>query len=144
MTFQPGVASNPAGHPKGARNKRTEEIWSRLEARGDLDPADVLSEIVSDKTLAKELRATAANYLLPYKYGKRGVIPVARSIPEQIEVPNFTSIDQGEEFLNDISVRLGRGEIDSQSALELGSLTKRPAKDHGPMRDAPRAITPRG
>lgn len=42
------------------------------------------------------------------------------SIPEQIEVPNFTSIDQGEEFLNDISVRLGRGEIDSQSALELG------------------------
>ena len=48
------------------------------------------------------------------------VIPVARSIPEQIEVPNFTSIDQGEEFLNDISVRLGRGEIDSQSALELG------------------------
>jgi hypothetical protein len=46
-------------------------------ARGDLDPADVLSEMVSDKTLAKELRATAANYLLPYKYGKRGVIPVA-------------------------------------------------------------------
>jgi hypothetical protein len=26
--------------------------------------------------------------------------------------------------LNDLQVRLGRGEIDSQSALELGSLTK--------------------
>ena len=143
MTFQPGVASNPAGHPKGARNKRTEEIWSRLEARGDLDPADVLSEIVSDKTLAKELRATAANYLLPYKYGI-GVIPVVRSIPEQIEVPNFTSIDQGEEFLNDISVRLGRGEIDSQSALELGSLTKQWINSRRAGEELQRKITAQG
>ena len=89
MPFQPGVAANPNGRPVGSRNKRTEEIWNRLEARGDLDPADVLSEMVSDKALPKELRAAAANYLMPYRYGKRGVIPVARFIPEQIEVPTL-------------------------------------------------------
>lgn len=124
MPFQPGVAANPNGRPVGSRNKRTEEIWSRLEARGDLDPADVLSEMVSDKTLAKELRATAANYLLPYKYGKRGVIPVARFVPEQIEVPQFQTIQQAEDYLASIAVLLGKGEIDSQTALELSQLTK--------------------
>jgi hypothetical protein len=124
MPFQPGVAANPNGRPVGSRNPRTEEIWSRLEARGDLDPADVLSEMVSDKTLAKELRATAANYLLPYKYGKRGVIPVARFIPEQIEVPNFQTIQQAEDYLASIPVLLGRSELDSQTALELSTLTK--------------------
>jgi hypothetical protein len=114
MPFQPGVAANPNGRPAGSRNKRTEEIWNRLEARGDLDPADVLSEMVSDKTLTKELRATAANYLLPYKYGQRGVIRVARFIPEQIEVPQFQTIQQAEDYLSNIPVLLGKGEIDSQ------------------------------
>ena len=124
MPFQPGVAANPNGRPVGSRNKRTEEIWSRLEDRGDLDPADVLSEMVSDKTLAKELRATAANYLLPYKYGKRGTIPVARFIPEQIEVPTFNTVQEAETYVAHIPVLLGRGELDSQTALELSTLTK--------------------
>ena len=124
MPFQPGVAANPNGRPVGSRNKRTEEIWSKLEDRGDLDPADVLSEMVSDKTLGKELRATAANYLLPYKYGKRGVIPVARFIPEQIEVPTFNTVQEAEAYLAHIPVLLGRGEVDSQTALELSTLTK--------------------
>ena len=61
---------------------------------------------------------------MPYEYGKRGVIPIARFIPEQIEVPKLTSIDQAEDFLNSIAVRLGRGELDSQSVLEINTLVK--------------------
>ncbi len=64
------------------------------------------------------------NFLLPYKYGKRGVIPVARFIPEQIEVPQFQAIQQTEDYLASIPVLLGRGELDSQTALELSTLTK--------------------
>ena len=109
--FQPGQSGNPNGRQPGSRNKRTEEISNRLEARGDLDPADVLSEMVSDKRSLKN-SAPQPRTNLPYKYGKRGVIPVAQFIPEQIEVPNFTSIDQAENYLNLIAVRLGAGEID--------------------------------
>jgi hypothetical protein len=104
--FQPGQSGNPNARKPGTRNKRTEEIFSRLENRGDKDPVDFLSEIVSSKKESKELRVQAANFLLPYNYGKRGVIPVARFIPDIIEVPNFTSIDQAEYTLIQLSCSL--------------------------------------
>jgi hypothetical protein len=122
--FQPGQSGNPNGRKPGTRNKRTEEIFSRLEARGDKDPADFLSEVVTSESEPKELRVQAANFLMPYKYGKRGVIPVARFIPDQIEVPDFQTVAQAEAYLASIPVLFGKGEIDSQSALELSQLTK--------------------
>ena len=122
--FQVGASGNPNGRPKGARNKRDEEIFSRLEARGDKDPAELLSEIVSSETEPKELRVQAANFLMPFKYGKRGVIPVARFIPEQLEVPTFNTVQEAEAYLAHIPALLGRGELDSQTALELSTLTK--------------------
>jgi hypothetical protein len=45
--------------------------------------------------------------------------PSPRFIPDLIEVPAFSSIDEAQNFLKDISVRLGRGEIDSQSSRYL-------------------------
>jgi hypothetical protein len=59
-----GRTNNPNGRPVGSRNKRTEAIWGVLEARGDIDPAEHLSSIVSDPKQSAELRAAAANYLL--------------------------------------------------------------------------------
>src|SRR5215467_14380774 len=47
MTFQPGHTFSPGRRP-GSRNKRTAEIFHRLESRGDLDPADLLSSIVTN------------------------------------------------------------------------------------------------
>ena len=47
MTFQPGHTLSPGRRP-GSRNKRTAEIFHRLENRGDLDPADLLSSIVTN------------------------------------------------------------------------------------------------
>ena len=119
-----GHTNNPNGRPLGSRNRRTTETFERLEGRGDKDPADFLSEIVSNENEPKELRVQAANFLMPYKYGKRGTIPIARFIPEPIIVPIFQSIDEAEQFLNSIAVRLGAGEIDSQSALETNTIVK--------------------
>jgi hypothetical protein len=82
MTFQSGHVANPNGRPKGARNKRSIEIFDKLQARGDLDPAEHLSSIVSDLKASPELRAQAANFLLPYKYSKCGSTPPLRYIEE--------------------------------------------------------------
>jgi hypothetical protein len=55
MTFQPGHTLSPGRRP-GSRNKRTAEIFNRLQNRGDLDPADLLSSIVTNNQEPKELR----------------------------------------------------------------------------------------
>jgi Family of unknown function (DUF5681) len=62
--WKPGESGNPNGRPKGSRNRRTEELWLRLdEARGDRDPGDVLSEAASDKNLPIEIQIQAATNL---------------------------------------------------------------------------------
>jgi hypothetical protein len=123
MTFQPGVASNPAGRPKGSRNKRTQEILDLIQGRGDKDPLDALSEIVTTNQ-DPSIVAQAANILAPYVHSKRGTLSAPRFLRDQIEVPQFTSITQAEDYLASILVLLGKGEIDSQTALELSTLTK--------------------
>src|SRR5262252_7800151 len=75
MTFQPGHTLSP-GRRHGSRNKRTAEIFNRLENRGDLDPADLLSSIITNNQEPKELRIQAAGLLMPYKYSKCGTAPV--------------------------------------------------------------------
>jgi hypothetical protein len=62
--------------------------------------------------------------LAPYVHSKRGTVPSPRFLSEQIEVPQFTSITQAEDYLASIPVLLAKGEIDSQTALELSTLTK--------------------
>jgi hypothetical protein len=84
----PGVVANPNGRQVGSRNRRTEELFIRLESRGDLDPADYLSSVVNDKTKPDDLRATAANMLLPYKYSKAGTAPVKIFIEHTIVLPH--------------------------------------------------------
>jgi hypothetical protein len=123
MTFQPGIASNPAGRPKGARNRRTQEILDLIQGRGDKDPLDALSEIVT-KNQDPNIVATAANMLAPFVHSKRGTLPAPRFVPDQIEVPTFNTVQEAEAYLAHIPVLLGRGELDSQSALELSTLTK--------------------
>jgi hypothetical protein len=121
--FQSGPGGNPKGRKPGSLNRRDAEIWARLEARGDLDPADFLSSLVTNTKEPTELRAQAANMLLPYKYGKRGVIPVPRFI-EPMPLPTFNSIEDAENFLAEITRNTAVGELDIQSALELSTLAR--------------------
>src|SRR5262249_28812780 len=123
MTFQPGHKLSP-GRPAGSRNKRTEEIFNRLKSRGDLDPADLLSSIVTNNQEQKELRIQAAGLLMPYKYSKCGTAPVPRFIPTPIDVREFTHISDAESFLTKITTLIASGELDFQSGLELSSIVK--------------------
>ena len=121
MTFQPGHTFSP-GRRHGSRNKRTAEIFNRLENRGDLDPADLLSSIVTNPQEQQELRIQAAGLLMPYKYGKHGSIPPLRYIELQIDVNEFTHVSDAENFLAKIALLVARGHLDIQQGQELQGL----------------------
>src|SRR5215471_1059055 len=118
MTFEPGHKL-ATGRPKGSRNKRTAEIFNRLENRGDLDPADLLSSIVTNNQEPNELRIQAAGLLMPYKYGKHGSIPPPRYIDEPIQLPEPTTIEQANKNIAYISNLKAQGLIDLDFANSL-------------------------
>jgi hypothetical protein len=123
VPYSPGESGNLNGRPRGSRNRRTQEILDAIRERGDKDPVDALSEIVSTTT-NQELKVQAANILAPYLHSKRSTAPTPRYIEEPITVPTFTSIEQAEEYLAEIPRRVGQGELDFQSGLDLSTLTK--------------------
>lgn len=79
---------------------------------------------MNDKEAAPERRYTCAIAAAPYMTLKFGTAAPARYLEEQVEVPDFQTVVQAEAYLASIPVLLGKGEIDSQTALELSTLTK--------------------
>src|SRR6516162_2554657 len=118
MTFQPGHTFSP-GRRHGSRNKRTAEIFHRLESRGDIDPADLLSSIVTNPQEAQELRIQAAGLLMPYKYGKHGSIPPLRYIDEPVQLPEPQTIEQANRNIAYISNLKAQRLIDLDFANSL-------------------------
>jgi len=123
MTFQPGHTLSP-GRPQGSSNRRSEQLRIRLKDRGDVDPADYCSSIVSNPNEPTELKLQAANFLLPYLYPKRGAVATPRYVDIQIDVPEFERISDAESFLAKIATLVARNELDIQSGIELSGLVK--------------------
>jgi hypothetical protein len=126
MPFQSGENwnGNSKSRIPGTRNKRTQEILDLIQARGDKDPLDALSDIIT-KNQDPAIVAQASNILAPYLHSKRSVAaPAPRYIDSPVQVPNFQSIEEAETFLAALPAMLGNGQLDSQSALELSTLTR--------------------
>jgi hypothetical protein len=121
MGFKSGEEwnGNATGRKPGSRNKRTEELFSRLEARGDKDPADFLSAVVSNEQEPKELRVQAANMLLPYKYSKTQPSPALVYVEQEVQLPHPSprTITQSNENILYLSGLKATGQID----LEWGN-----------------------
>jgi hypothetical protein len=97
--FQPGNDLGK-GRPAGARNKSSYELRERLKARGDKDPAEFLSELVSGENEPKELRIAASGQLMPYYHSKLGATPIPPSpvyVQEAISLPRPTNIREAYE-----------------------------------------------
>jgi hypothetical protein len=121
--WSPGQSGNPNGRPKGSRNRRTQEILDLIQERGDKDPLDALSDIITNNK-DPSIVAQASNILAPYLHSKRSTTPAPRFFPEPVTVPTFTSIEQAEDYLAQLPVLLGNCSLDSQSALELSTLVR--------------------
>jgi len=121
--FVSGEVANPNGRPLGSRNKRTKEVINQIIKSGNKDPLLTLSEISSNDP-DSAIRATAANMLAPYMHSKMQSTPAPRFIEEVVVVPDFPTMESAEDYLKEIPVLLGRGEIDSQTALELSTLVR--------------------
>lgn len=65
MAFQPGQSGNPAGRPKGARNKRVGVVLDILE-KHQYNPVEHLISIAQNEEHSDALRMEAAKAILPY------------------------------------------------------------------------------
>jgi hypothetical protein len=118
--FKPGDKGNPNGRPIGSRNRRTAEVFSILRARGDTDPADYFSSVLSNKNNSEELRMAAARELMPYMYSKAGTLPALTIFP----TARFSAISEAEDYLAALPSLFSSCEIDAQSALDLSQLIR--------------------
>src|SRR6516164_3283338 len=116
--FQPGNTES-TGRPPGSPNKRTNELRYRLQNRGDVDPADFCSQIVSSPNEPTELKLQAANFLLPYLYPKRGAVATPRYIDEPVQLPEPVTIEQANKNIAYISNLKAQGLIDLDFANSL-------------------------
>lgn len=119
--WAPGQSGNPNGRPPGSRNKRTKELFETLEGRGDKDPIDYLSDIVTNSK-DESLRIQAAGLLTPYKHSKVAATPAPRYIETPITLPDFQTVTDAELFLGQIPVLVARGQLDFQSGTELSGM----------------------
>ena len=78
-----------------------------------------LSSLVTNKETPPELRAQAANYLLPYKYSKCGTRVVPRYIDVRVDLPRPTTLEQANNNIAYISELKAQGQIDLDFADSL-------------------------
>src|SRR5262245_36019530 len=116
--FQPGNTES-TGRPPGSPNKRTNELRYRLQNRGDVDPADFCSQIVSSPNEPTELKLQAANFLLPYLYPKRGAVATPRYIDDPVQLPEPATIEQANKNIAYISDLKAQGLMDLDFANSL-------------------------
>jgi len=121
MVFQPGH-EHSKGRPTGARNRSSYELREKLKARGDRDPAEFLSSIVSDNTQSTEVRIAASGQLMPYYHSKLGATPVPPPpvyVQEAVSLPAPSTIRQAYENISRLSEMKAQGQLDFATADSL-------------------------
>lgn len=90
-----------AGRPKGASNKRTQEIQERLDEL-NCDPIEGMAMIANDTSLDHSLRLQAMKELAQYVAPKRKAVDMATTFDGSvnIEVVRFADLDDDNENEN--------------------------------------------
>jgi hypothetical protein len=99
-------------------------LWGALEKRGDIDPAQYLSSVVSDKKKPELTRIQAAGLLMPYKYSKCGTTAQPLPLvyvdrPVDLPHPHVTELHQVIENTEYLSALRRDGKLDLAAADSL-------------------------
>jgi hypothetical protein len=118
------TSTSGQGRRVGSPNKTSYELRERLKQRGGLDPAEFLQDLITSEKNSQELRAAAANYLMPYLYNKLGPIvppPLPRYIEESVSLPYLRpeTILQARENIAYLAELKAEGQIDLVSAESM-------------------------
>jgi hypothetical protein len=117
--WKSGQSGNPDGRPKGARNRGSYELRERLKARGGKDPAEFLSDIISNSNASLECKIAASGQLMPYYHSKLGATPIPPSpvyMQEAVSLPRPTSIRSAYENILKLSEMKAQGQLDVATA----------------------------
>jgi hypothetical protein len=109
MTFEKGQSGNPAGRPRGARNKRT----LAAESMFDRDAATIIEQLIK---LAKTGDVAAIRLCLDRIY------PRPRERPVALDLPPMTTPADAVAAMAAIVQAMGDGDLGPNEAAELAKV----------------------
>jgi hypothetical protein len=139
MVWKPGQSGNPNGRPRYAYHWDGEKIvendnaelknyksaiqrdeYRRASAGLNLDdPIEFQHKAMKEQTLPIGLRVAIAQNIAPYCHPRIGLVSMPRYVETRIDVPNFKTIEEAEDFLLILSRRTGAGELPLDTAGEI-------------------------
>jgi hypothetical protein len=117
--FPKGTGGNPAGKPKGAKDRTPRNIWDLLRKRGDKDPLDLLSQVVSSELVDMPLRIQAAATLASYRHGRR---PSFRYVESAVGLKAPVTLEEARGYLARVAMLVATGQLDVDSGQAIASL----------------------
>ena len=109
MQFQKGQSGNPAGRPRGARNKRT----LLAESMFDADSPALITRLIE---VAKEGDVAALRLCIDR------ICPPQRERPVGLELPQMTTAADAAAAIGAIMQGIGDGDLGAQEAAELAKV----------------------
>ena len=109
MTFQKGESGNPAGRPRGARNKRT----LAAESMFDRDGPAIIEQLIA---LAKEGDIAAIKICLDR------IFPRPRGRPVAFDLPPMSSPGDAVAAMSTVVQAIGDGEVSPEEGAELAKV----------------------
>jgi len=109
MTFQKGESGNPAGRPRGARNKRT----LALESLFDRDANVIIDQLIK---LAKHGDIAAIRMCIDR------IFPRPQGRPVAFDLPPMSTAADGVAAMGAVMQAIGDGDVSAQEGAELAKV----------------------